>query len=277
RPADESHPYGHGKVEFFSAGLEGGLIVVAAIAILYTAISDMIFGRELVDLDVGMVFILVASLVNLLLGWFLINRGKVTDSLTLVADGKHVLTDSYTSFGVVAGLALVYLTGINLLDPLVAIAVAINILVSGYKLMRVSVGGLMDESDRQTLERINGILNRVRSAEWINLHHLRVMRSGRMHNLDFHLIIPFYWSVEEAHTFQGRVVKKISSELQDNATVLIHLDPCTPKYCSSCSVEPCEARSEQFAERRPWTIDTMIGGPPFVIKGDERDGVVQHG
>jgi cation diffusion facilitator family transporter len=277
RPADESHPYGHGKVEFFSAGLEGGLIVVAAIAIMYTAIRDMIFGRELVDLDVGMLFILAASVVNLLLGWFLINRGRATDSLTLVADGKHVLTDSYTSFGVVAGLGLVYLTGIKILDPLVAIAVAINIVFSGYKLMRVSVGGLMDESDKQTLERINGIINRARTPEWINLHHLRIMRSGRMHNLDFHLIIPFYWSVEEAHTFQGQVVRRISSELQDNATVLIHLDPCTHSYCPSCSLEPCKARAAQFVEHRPWTTNSMTGDPPFISDGDERDVILQHG
>ena len=109
------------------------------------------------------------------------------------------------------------------------------------------------------------------------MHHLRIMRSGRLHHVDFHLIVPFYWSVEKSHTFQGEIARKIASAMNNNATVLIHLDPCTPKYCSSCSVEPCKARSEQFAERRPWTIDTMIGGPPFVIKGDERDGVVQHG
>lgn len=274
RPADESHPYGHGKVEFFSAGMEGGLIVIAAIAIIYAAVRDLIFGRDLVALDTGMLLTLAASIVNLLLGWFLINRGKATNSLTLVADGKHVLTDSYTSFGVVAGLGLVYLTGIKILDPLVAIAVAINILVSGYRLMRVSVGGLMDESDRETLVRFGEIVERKRTPEWINLHHLRIMRSGRMHNLDFHLIIPFYWTVEEAHAFQGRVVKQIATELQEYATVLIHLDPCIEKYCPSCRVEPCEARKAHFVRQEDWTINTMIGDPPFIIDGDERDAVV---
>jgi len=271
RPPDESHPYGHGKVEFFSAGLEGGLIVVAAIAILYAAVRDMIFGGELADLDTGMLLTLAASVVNLGLGWFLINRGKATDSLTLVADGKHVLTDSYTSFGVVAGLGIVYVTGIKILDPLVAMAVALNILFAGYKLMRVSVGGLMDESDRETLVRLREVVHRQRTPEWINLHHLRIMRSGRMHNLDFHLIIPFYWSVQEAHDFQGKVVKKIAGEFQDNATVLIHLDPCIEKYCPACSVEPCRERKEPFVRHEDWTISSMIGYPPFIIDGDERD------
>ncbi len=275
RPADESHPYGHGKVEFFSAGLEGGLIVVAAFAIIYAAVRDMIFGRELVDLDTGMLLILAASIVNLLLGWFLIKRGKATDSLTLVADGKHVLTDSYTSFGVVAGLGLVYLTGYTILDPLVAIAVAINILVSGYKLMRVSVGGLMDEADRPTLERINEIVHRFRTREWINMHHLRIMRSGRLHHLDFHLIVPFYWSVEKSHAFQGEIVREIGAAMNNNATILIHLDPCIEAYCPSCNVEPCPERQARFIHQPEWTIMSIVGDPPFISDGDERDGIVQ--
>ncbi len=273
RPADESHPYGHGKVEFFSAGLEGGLIIVAAFAIIYAAVRDLILGRALVDLDTGMLLTLAAALVNLLLGWFLIKRGKATDSLTLVADGKHVLTDSYTSFGVVAGLGLVYMTGLTILDPLVAIAVAINILFSGYKLMRVSVGGLMDEVDRPTLKRINEIVHRLRTSEWINMHHLRIMRSGRLHHLDFHLIVPFYWSVEKSHAFQGEIVKKVVSEMNNNATVLTHLDPCFESYCFSCSVEPCPERRSPFVRQAEWTISSMVGRPPFIDDGDETDGI----
>jgi divalent metal cation (Fe/Co/Zn/Cd) transporter len=129
----------------------------------------------------------------------------------------------------------------------------------------------MDESDSETLERFHDVVKRYRSPEWINIHHLRIMRSGRMHNLDFHLIIPFYWSVEHAHDFQGKVVKKIAGEFQNNATVLIHLDPCIEKYCSTCSVEPCRERKEPFVRQEDWTISSMIGYPPFIIEGDERD------
>ena len=134
----------------------------------------------------------------------------------------------------------------------------------------------MDESDRETLVLFYDIVKRARTPEWINLHHLRIMRSGRMHNLDFHLIIPFYWSVEEAHTFQGHVVKRIAGEFQNNATILIHLDPCREEYCLLCRVEPCKERKEPFVSEQEWTINAMIGDPPFIIDGDERDTIAQH-
>lgn len=263
RPADESHPYGHGKVEFFSAGIEGGLIVVAAVAILYEAVHAIIFGRELVALDVGMTLTLAASIINLILGWFLIRRGKATNSLTLVADGKHVLTDSWTSFGVVAGLLLVQLTGVQLLDPLVAIVVALNILLSGYQLVRVSIGGLMDASDQETLRRVVGIINTHRTPEWITVHHLRVMRSGQMHHVDFHLTIPYYWNVQEAHTFQETVDRYFADGLNGQASVLIHLDPCVPSCCAMCGIVSCRVRSAAFVAEPAWDVAALVGKPPY--------------
>lgn len=263
RPADESHPYGHGKVEFFSAGIEGGLIVIAAGAIMYEAVRGIIFGRELAQLGTGMLLTLAASIINLVLGWFLITRGEKTKSITLVADGKHVLTDSWTSFGVVAGLLLVKFTGIELLDPIVAIAVALNILVSGYQLMRVSVGGLMDESDSETLTRLVDIINKNRTAEWITVHLLRVMRSGHMHHVDFHLTIPFYWTVEQADSFGHTVQKTLVAELEDRAQVLIHIDPCVPACCRMCNVSACTERSSPFHDAPAWNVSALAGKPPY--------------
>ncbi len=263
RPADASHPYGHGKVEFFSAGIEGVLIVIAAVAILYEAVRAILFGRELAALDTGMALTLAASIINLVLGWFLIRRGRATRSLTLVADGKHVLTDSWTSFGVVAGLLLVRLTGIQILDPLVASAVALNILLSGYQLMRVSVGGLMDESDRTTLQHVVAIINNHRTPEWINVHHLRVMRSGQMRHVDFHLTIPYYWTVQQAHAFQGTVEHHLRSGLDHQASVLIHLDPCVPSCCAMCNLSACPVRSAPFTAPPEWDVAALVGKPPY--------------
>jgi cation diffusion facilitator family transporter len=264
RPADESHPYGHGKIEFFSAGIEGGLIVIAAVAIIYEAVRGIIFGRELAALDTGMLLTFAASVINLVLGWFLIKRGNATNSLTLVADGKHVLTDSWTSFGVVAGLLLVKFTGVHILDPLVAIAVALNILVSGYQLMRVSVGGLMDESDKDTLTRVGEIVNKIRTPEWITMHHLRVMRSGQMHHVDFHLTVPFYWNVEKAHAFEHSIEERLAAGLKDHARVLIHLDPCVPACCSMCNIDQCKERTGQFTSSPAWSVIALVGKPPYL-------------
>jgi cation diffusion facilitator family transporter len=262
RPADTSHPYGHGKVEFFSAGVEGGLIVTAAAAMVYEAVRGMIFGRELAEIDAGILLTLGASVVNLFLGWFLISRGRATNSLTLVADGKHVLTDSYTSFGVVAGLGAVKLTGAEILDPLVAIGVAMNILISGYKLMRISVGGLMDESDEKTLHRVTEIIRDERTPAWINVHHLRIMRSGQMHHIDFHLTIPFFWTVDRAHSFQHAIADAFRERLNQKAQVLIHLDPCSPSCCKTCTFPSCPERKEDFKQGPDWTFTALVGKAP---------------
>jgi len=268
RPADDSHPYGHGKIDFFSAGIEGGLIVLAAVAIIYEAIRGIVFGRELTGLGTGILLTLGASAANLLLGLFLIRRGKATSSLILIADGKHILTDSYTSFGVVVGIGLVMLTGIELLDPLVAIAVALNIIFTGYKLIRVSVGGLMDESDKETLHRIALVIADERSVEWIMVHLLRVMRSGAMYHVDFHLMIPFYWNVRKAGDFQHAATAKIAERLNGSASILIHLDPCVPQCCSTCNITPCPERKQPFAHSPDWslaaiTAKALYGSSPF--------------
>jgi cation diffusion facilitator family transporter len=263
RPADESHPYGHGKVEFISAGIEGTLIVIAAVAIVLESVRALTVGTELQELNMGMLLILFASVINLFLGLFLVRRGKSTASLTLIADGKHILTDSVTSFGVIAGLAAVQLTGIESLDPIVAVLVAVNILVAGYRLVRTSVGGLMDESDGGTLARLLAIVREKKTPEWISVHHLRVMRSGDFHNVDFHLTIPFYWSLEHAHRFQHDVCRDIKASLDDRAHVLIHLDPCTREYCRLCAVHPCAERKEPCRQQLQWTLMELTGKPPL--------------
>jgi len=263
RPADQSHPYGHGKIEFFSAGIEGGLIVLAAVAIIYEAIRGMIAGRELTELGTGLLITLAASVVNLLLGWFLIRRGRATSSLILVADGKHILTDSFTSFGVVAGVGLVMVTGIELLDPLVAIAVALNIIFTGYQLIRASVGGLMDESDKETLHQVSRVVAEERSDEWITVHLLRMIRSGRSYHIDFHLTIPFYWTVRRAEEFQHSVTARIARRLDDSASVLIHLDPCVPHCCQMCNVASCSERRQPLHQPPDWSLAAITSKAPY--------------
>jgi len=263
QPPDRSHPYGHGKVEYFSAGFEGALIVVAAVAILSASVNDILHGERPEQLDVGILLTLGAGTLNIGLGWYLVRVGKRTNSLTLVADGRHVLTDAYTSLGVVLGLVLVWVTNWAILDPLVAIAIAGNIIVTGVRLIRSSVGGLMDESDESLLREILDALNRVRLPEWIDIHHLRSWRSGERRFVDFHMMLPRYWDIERAHLVQHTVEEIVLSHLNAPGEVIIHVDPCRDGACYLCGVAKCPIRAQEQTENTPFILEIALGDPRY--------------
>src|SRR6266567_6502158 len=176
RPADRNHPYGHGKIEFFSAAFEGGLIAFAAVVIIYEVVLSLIRGGEVRQLESGLLIVLAAGLVNLVLGWYLVRTGRKHASLTLVADGQHVLSDFYTSAGIVVGLLLVRVTGVPWLDPLVAAVVALNLMWTGFRLVRHAAGGLLDEEDTRLLNRLLDVLRGHVGQGVIRIHHLRDVR-----------------------------------------------------------------------------------------------------
>src|SRR5262245_56337981 len=187
RPADRNHPYGHGKIEFFSAVFEGGLIAFAAVLIIYEVVQSLLRGVSIRALEWGVAIVFGAGLVNLILGWYLIRTGRRHMSLTLVADGQHVLSDFWTSIGIVVGLLLVRLTGLAWLDPLVAAVVALNLMWTGFRLVRHAAGGLMDEEDPALLKRLLDVLGHHVGQGVIRVHHLRAIREGRFHHVDAHL------------------------------------------------------------------------------------------
>ncbi len=260
RPADDSHLYGHGNVEFFSAGTEGLLIVIAAVFIIYTSAVDIISGSHLKQLNTGVIIISAAGAINLFLGFYLIRTGKRTNSITLIADGKHVLTDSYTSIGVIIGIILVILTGIEIIDPIFAIAIAVNILFTGYKLIRESIGGLMNETDKVLLSKIVKKLNLMRKDYWIDVHQLRFWKSGDRVFTDFHLILPYYFTIKESHLEEEYIARQLESEVP-NSEIRIHLDYCTEHLCKYCSYEDCEVRMFKKIEQNIWTEEKLIGKP----------------
>ncbi len=260
RPPDKSHLYGHGNIEYFSAGIEGFLIVIAALTIIYTSAEDIILGSRPNQLGTGTIIIGAAGIVNVFLGIYLVKKGKQTNSLTLVADGKHVLTDSYTSIGVIIGLLLVMLTDFYLLDPLFAIGVAVNILYTGYKLMRESIGGLMNETDPVTLQKIIDVFLRMRKDYWIDLHHLRFWKSAEKIFIDFHLTIPYYFNVKTSHLEEEKIVDSLN-EVFPEAQVRIHFDYCYPQLCKYCDYHPCEVRQEEKSDSFKWTTEKIIGDP----------------
>jgi cation diffusion facilitator family transporter len=258
KPADKTHLYGHGNVEYFSAGVEGFLIVLAAGIIIYQAILDIISGPTLESLSIGVIFISVAGVINLVLGYYLIRTGKKTNSLTLVADGKHVLTDAITSIGVLVGIILVILTDYVLLDPLLAIIVAINIVFTGYKLIRESIGGLMLETNPEILKNISDKLVSIKKDYWIDLHELRYWQSGDKTFLDFHLILPYYFNIEQSHTEE----KYINDELEKdfpNTQIKIHFDFCIPELCKYCGYQKCDVRKEERKINFQWNVEKLSG------------------
>lgn len=255
KPADKEHPYGHGKVEFFSAGFEGAMIIIAAFAIIAYAIRDIVIPREISSLDTGAGIIAAASVINLVLGLYLIRTGSKTKSLILIADGKHVMTDSITSFGAVAALILVLVTGIKIFDPIVAIILALNILWTGKHLVRESIGGLMNETDDKIIDSIADDLEEKRKnfPDWIDVHRLRYWKSGDKYMVDFHLIVPYYKSVSESHQTVDTLEREVINALKTKEVEsLIHLDPCNPKCCHICNMPECPVRKEPMTTYIKW-------------------------
>ncbi|ANI91392.1 cation diffusion facilitator family transporter [Dietzia timorensis] len=225
RPADDDHQFGHSKAEYFSAGVEGAMIFVAAGSIIVLAVERLLNPLELEQLGIGLLVSIIASVINGIVGTMLIRAGRKNRSVTLTADGKHLLTDVITSIGVVVGVGLVWLTGWSALDPIVAIGVGINILFVGGGLVRESAMGLMDAtlSDEDN-EAIEAVLDSYRRSGEVDFHELRTRESGVRRFVEFHVLVPGSWSVERAHD----LVEKVESEIRDrlpDSHIASHIEP----------------------------------------------------
>ncbi len=224
RPADERFHYGYERITFFSAGFEGAMIILAAVAIVWTAVHKWLHGLQLERLGAGTLLILAASLVNAGLGFYLLRIGRRTRSLILEANGKHVLTDSWTSFGVVGGLTLVLLTGWKPLDPLLAIAVALNILWSGGNLVWRSARGLMDYADPETEKALRAQVEQICQELGVEYHEFRFRTAGYTLHADLHLLFPFTLPVGEAHARATQLEQRLAQSMDVPVHVTTHLE-----------------------------------------------------
>lgn len=224
KPPDEDHPYGHDKVSFMSAGVEGGLICIAAIVIIVSATEKLVIGVTLQKLDIGMSITAGAALVNLGLGWHLIATGKKNKVLVVEANGRHVMTDVWTSAGAVVGLFIAQLTGMLWLDPAIAILFGANIIYEGGKLMSISVKGLMDTSDPELLQRAQLVLTDFCIDHNCSYHRLRLRSSGNMVHVDYHLILPDEMTIHDAHSLATACEELIRAAIDHNTEVFTHLE-----------------------------------------------------
>ena len=261
-PADESHPYGHGKIEFLSAAFEGGLIAIAALRIVAEGIYALWYGHTVLSIGAGVAITAGAGLANVALGVYLLRTGRRVRSPALEADGLHVLTDSWTSLGVIAGLGVVWLTGRPEIDAVVAIVVGLNLARAGGRLVRRSVGGLLDESDPQLLADMANAANEVRRPGIIAAHRMRAIRSGGVANIDAHLVVPRFWSISEGHAAAAAFEEEVVQRVEQDARFVFHIDPCREVYCARCAVEACPVREHDFSQHCAWTIEELTGDPP---------------
>jgi cation diffusion facilitator family transporter len=262
RPADRDHPFGHGKVEFFSAAFEGALVFGAAGVILWQAAVAFFAEAMPQRLDLGLVLTAAAGAVNGGLGWFLVRHGRRHRSLAIEADGHHVLTDFWTSVGVVVGLLLVHATGSWWIDPLVAAVMGLLLLGTGWRLLRRAAAGLLDEEDPALLHEIVARLGpRVRDGV-VSVHHLRAIRSGRMRHVSAHVVVPEFWSVERAHDAVESLAAALQHDLGGEAEIDFHTDPCERAWCARCDLDACSVRRAPFTGRGPLTIDEAVAPDP---------------
>ena len=225
KPADEEHRFGHGKAEYFSSAIEGALILVAAFTIIWAAIPRIMNPAPLENVNTGLFFSLLASLVNLAVGMTLIHQGKENKSILLEADGRHLMTDVYTTVGVIAGIVMVMITGWLIIDPIIAILVALNIIYTGYKLISRSASGLMDATiPEEDLQKITTYLDSIKEQQ-IEYHSLLTRIAGQRKFISLHLLIPGEWTVKKGHDYADDVEETIISLFDEPVTVSTHIEP----------------------------------------------------
>ncbi|MEO7446549.1 MAG: cation diffusion facilitator family transporter [Ferruginibacter sp.] len=257
RPKDMDHPYGHGKVEFITAAIEGTLISVAGIFVIYKAILNLLHPGELARLDIGIILMAGTAVINYIAGGISIKTGKKTNSMALIAGGKHLRSDTYTTIGIIAGLGLLYFTRIAWIDGAVAIIFALIIIYTGYSILRTSIAGIMDEADVKLIRQLVLTLNSRRSINWIDLHNLRIIKYGPTLHLDCHLTVPWYFNVNEAHKEIDLLSGLVREQYGETVELFVHSDGCLPTSCPICKKGDCPVRQKEFIKTITWTMENI--------------------
>jgi cation diffusion facilitator family transporter len=258
KPRDINHPYGHGKAEFLSAAVEGTLILSAGAIIIYKAITHLIYPVPISSIDKGIMLVGITAIINLGVGLIGVRYGKKNQSLALIASGRHLISDSYSTFGIIAGLILIFFVNLVWIDSAVAILFGIIIIYTGYKILRRSIAGIMDEADIELLTRMIKILNESRKENWVDLHNLRVIKYGSVLHVDCHLTVPWYLNVQEAHAEIDSLGKLIKKEFGELLELFVHSDGCLYVQCPICIKSDCPVRHHVFEKRIEWTLENIL-------------------
>ncbi len=256
-PADQNHPYGHGKIEFLSSGFEGAMILSAGLVVIWQAILSFFEPRVLTNLNTGLILIGITAVANGVVGYGLIRTGRQTDSLALTADGQHLLTDVVSSIIVMVGVGLVALTGYGWIDSVLSLGLSVVIIYNGLQITRQSVARLMDETDIPTLHRVVTLLNRDRDRNWIDVHNLRVQKYGADLHVDCHLTLPYYWPLDQVHDEVHKFEDTLKDGFANEVEIFVHTDPCIKECCAYCRVADCPVRAFAFVRDVDWTAENL--------------------
>ena len=272
QPADREHPYGHGKVELISSSIEGTLISVAGVLIIFEALERIILGDFTVrSLDIGLVIVALAALADFAMGYTAIRMGQSSRSMALESSGRHLCSDTYSSVGILIGLGLVYglsLFGIDAywLDPAMAMFFGAIIIYTGLKVVYKAFSGIMDTEDKDLIRQVTRCINRIRTDEVIDVHHLRVTIYGPVLHVDAHMVVPGTLTVAETDVLISRFTEETSSMLGNEVDITFMAEPCDPRFCRYCR-RGCPDRRDEFTEIKHLHTDAVTDAEP----GDDLD------
>jgi cation diffusion facilitator family transporter len=257
KPKDADHPFGHGKVEMLSASVEGFMIILAGIIIIYEAVKRLFIPSDIQQLDLGIIIVAVGGFINYLLGYYSIRVGRKHNSMALIAGGKHLHSDFYSTIGLVIGLILLFITKIAWLDSAIALIFGSIIIITGIKILKETTSNLMDETDFNLLENLTEILWENKSPNWIDIHNLKLLKYGDSQHIDCDLTLPWYINIKEAHK-EGELIKEvIISKFTEIIDLNVHTDACTNDLCRLCLKSACKYRENEFVKEVKWDVKSI--------------------
>jgi cation diffusion facilitator family transporter len=258
KPKDENHPFGHGKAEFLSASVEGFLIIIAGLIIIFEAVKRLFSPAEVEKLDIGIIIVAASGLLNFLVGVYSIRVGKKNNSIALVSEGKHLQSDTYSSIGLVIGLILLYFTKLSWLDSAIALIFGTIIIITGYKILKVTTSNLMDEADLKLIANFGALFEKNRNENWIDIHNIKLVKYGNVYHINCDLVLPYFLNISKAHEEGEKIKQILIDNYIEEILFNLHTDECFKLYCKNCKINDCLERKEQYTSNTVLDLKNLI-------------------
>ena len=254
KPKDSNHPFGHGKVELISASIEGLLIIFAGITIISEGIKRFVNPGIVEKLDIGIIIIILAGIINFFMGTYSIYIGKKYNYIALIAGGKHLQSDTYSTIGLTVGLIILWFTKIEWIDSILALIFGGIIVITGILILKKTITNLLDTADSKELNTLADILEKHRQNDWIDIHNLKMIKYGNLFYIDCDLTLPWYYSIRQGHKACSELEKIISNNYSSKVLLSVHSDSCDEKYCSYCNIPICPHRKAKFIFHQQFSL-----------------------